>query len=65
MIHFSLTLHHNMGMKYAEKPFNMGMFFFTSHVLQNGYNFRPKHTHPGIFILESPPLGGGGGGRAH
>ena len=29
MIHFSLILHHNMGMKYAEEPFNKGMFFFT------------------------------------
>ena len=27
MIHFSLILHHNMGIKYAEEPFNMGMFF--------------------------------------
>ena len=24
MIHFSLILHHNMCMKYAEEPFNMG-----------------------------------------
>ena len=28
MMHFSLILHHDMGMKYAEEPFNMGMVFF-------------------------------------
>ena len=27
MIQFSLILHHNMGIKCAEDPFNMGMFF--------------------------------------
>ena len=28
-IYFSLILHCNIGMKYADEPFNMGMFFFT------------------------------------
>ena len=27
MVQFSLILHHNMGIKCAEDPFNMGMFF--------------------------------------
>ena len=27
IIHFSSILHHNMGIKCAEDPFNMGMFF--------------------------------------
>ena len=27
MIQFSFILHHDMGIKYAEDPFNMGMFF--------------------------------------
>ena len=31
MIHFSLILHQNMGMKSAEDPFNMGMLFFLRH----------------------------------
>ena len=28
-MHFSLMSHHNMGMKYAEDPFNMVMSFDT------------------------------------
>ena len=28
MIHYSFILHHNMGMKCAEDPFNMGVLFF-------------------------------------
>ena len=53
MILFSLILHHNMGIKCADEPFNMGIFFFTKGVLHNGFIFRPPHTHPGICIQES------------
>ena len=31
MIHFSLILHINSGMKYVEKPFNMGMVHTSGH----------------------------------
>ena len=57
-LHFRLILHHSMGMKYAEEPFNMGMFFF---YLRPKASFKmdtfsdPQHTHLGIFILEPPP----------
>ena len=62
MIYFSLILNHNMGMKYAEKPFNMGticfLFFLHEASFKMGTFSDPQHTHPGIFILESPhPLG--------
>ena len=57
MIHFSLILHQNMCMTYAEEPVNMGISFLTLGVLQKRYIFRPpKHTHLGIFILELPFL---------
>ena len=53
MIHFSLILHHNMDMKYANESFNMGMFYSPQASFKMGTD--PKNTHPGIFILESPP----------
>ena len=55
MTHFSLILHRNMGMKYAEKPFNLGMFFLPKASFKMGTFSDPQHTHPGIFILELPP----------
>ena len=48
MIHVSLILDHDMGMKYAEEPFNMGMS------VKMGIISDPQTRHPGIFILESP-----------
>ena len=60
MIHVSLMLDHNMGMKYADEPFNMSMFFLPKASFKMGTFSDPQHTHPGIFILELPPplLGG-------
>ena len=55
MILFSLILHHNMGMKYAEEALRYGYVFLPKASLKNGYISDPQHTHPGIFILESPP----------
>ena len=56
MMHFSLILHHNMCMKYAEEPCNMGMFVFTNGVLQNGYIFRPPtHTSGHFYTGVAPP----------
>ena len=44
-----------MGMKYAEDPFNIGMFF-TQGVLQNGYIFRPStHTSGHFYTGVAPP----------
>ena len=40
-----------MGMKYAEEPFNMGMFIF----LPKASFSDPQHTYPGIFILGRSP----------
>ena len=34
MIHVRLIFDHNMGMKYAEKPFNMGILFYLSRPLK-------------------------------
>ena len=48
-----------MGMKYAEEPFNMGMYFFLPKAsFKMGTFSDPQHTHSGIVILESlpPPL---------
>ena len=55
MIHSSLILHHNMGMKCAEDPFNMGVFFLPKASFMLGTFSDPQHTYLGIFILESPP----------
>ena len=44
MIHFNLILHHNMGMKYAEDPFNMGMFFDLRHP-SKWVHFQTPTTH--------------------
>ena len=59
MIHISLILDHNMGMKYAEEPFNMPMFFGLRRP-SKWVHFQTPNTHLGIFILESlpPPPGG-------
>ena len=54
MIHFSLILRHNMDMKYAEEPFNMGVFL-PKVSFRMGIFSDPQHTHLGICILESPP----------
>ena len=45
MIHFSLILHQNMGMKYAEEPFNMGISFLPKWSFKMGTFLDPKHTH--------------------
>ena len=58
MIHLSLILHHNMGIKYAEEPFNMGMFFLPKASFKMGTFSDIQHTLPGIFILESSPQDG-------
>ena len=42
MIHSSLILHHNIGMKYADEAFNMGMFFNLK-----GY-IPPERKIPGV-----------------
>ena len=54
MIHVSLILHHNMGMKYAEEPLNMGVILPKASFKMGTFS-DPQHAHPGIFILESPP----------
>ena len=53
MIHFSLILHHNIGIRYAEEPFYG--FVLPKTFFKMGTFSDPQHTHPGIFILESPP----------
>ena len=50
MIHVSLILDHNMGMKYAEEPFNRGMFFC---LRRPRHIFRPpihisRHFYTGV-----------------
>ena len=68
MIHSRLILHHNMGMKCVEDPFNMGMFFvffcFYLRRPSQWVHFQTRHTHPGILYPNSPPgrgLGENGG----
>ena len=56
MIHFSLILNHNVGIKYADEPFHMGMLLLPKASFNMGTFSYPQHTHPGIFILESLPL---------
>ena len=42
-------LHHDMGMKSVEDPFNMGMFFYLRHPSYIMGTFSdPQHTHLGI-----------------
>ena len=48
MIHFSLILHYYMDINYAEKPFNMGMFFLPKASFKMGTFSDPQHTNPGI-----------------
>ena len=38
-------------------PFNMGMFLQLKVSFKMGTFSDTQHTHPGIFILESPPRG--------
>ena len=54
MIHFSLILH--VGIKYAEEPFIMGMFFY---LRINGYIFRPPTHTSGHFYTEVAPTSKG------
>ena len=50
-----------MGMKYAEEPFNMGMFFFLPKESFKMSTFSdPQHTHTGTFytgVAPPPPVG--------
>ena len=57
MIQFSLILHHNKGIKCAEDPFNMGMFFLHKASFIMGAFSDPQHTHPGISHWSRPPGG--------
>ena len=43
------------GMNCAENLFNMGMFLQLQVSFKMGAFSDTKHTHPGIFILESTP----------
>ena len=43
------------GMNYVEHPFDMGMFYRLKVSFNMGTFSDSLHTHPGIFILESPP----------
>ena len=47
MIHFSLIIHHNMGIKCAEDSFNMGLFFCFYYLRRPLYwvNFQTPNTH--------------------
>ena len=54
MIHFSLILHHNMGMKYAEQPFNMAIFFYLRR-LSKWLHFQTLNTHIREFLYWSRP----------
>ena len=56
MIHLSLILHHNMGMKYAEEPFNMGMFFYLRRP-SKWVHFPTLNTHIRAFLYWSRPPG--------
>ena len=68
MIHFSLILHHNMGMTYAKEPsIWVCLFFLPKWSFKMGTFSDLHHTHLSIFILELPPNewwfeGDGGGG---
>ena len=55
MIHFSLKIHHNMGMKYAEDPFNMGMFYIPKASFKMGTFSDLQDTHPGILYIGVAP----------
>ena len=61
MIHFSLILHHDMGMKYVEKPFNMGMYFYLRRP-SKWVHFQAPYTHFRAFLYWSRPPGFGGQG---
>ena len=57
MIHISIILHHNMGMKTVcmRIPSIWVCFFLTEVLLPNGYIFRPPTHTSGQSILELPP----------
>ena len=59
MVHVSLILDHNMGMNYAEEPFNMVMFFNLRHP-SKWLHFQTPNTHIRAFLYWSapPPQGG-------
>ena len=42
-------------MNCAENPFKMGIFLQLEVSFKMGAFSDPQHTHPGIFMLESPP----------
>ena len=46
-------------MNCAENPFKMGMFLQLEVSFKMGVFSDTQHTHPGIFILESPPWASG------
>ena len=46
-----------MGLNCVEDPFNMGIFLRLKVSFKMGRFSDTQHTRPGIFILESPPLG--------
>ena len=46
IISYRLILHHNMGMKCAEDPFNMGEFFLPKVSFIMGAFSGPQHIHP-------------------
>ena len=56
MIHFSLILHHNVGMKYAKEPFNMGMFFNLRRP-SKWVHFQTPNKHIWAFLYLSRPPG--------
>ena len=57
MIDFSLTLHHNMGMKYAGEAFNVGMFFLYLRHPSKWVHFRPPtHTSGHFYTARTTTL---------
>ena len=53
----SLILHHNMGIKYADEPFNMGIFFFLPKASFKWVHFQTSNTHIRAFLYWSHPPG--------
>ena len=56
-MNFSLILHHNMGMKYAEKPFNMGTICLLFYLRRPSkwLHFQTPNTHILAFVYWRPP----------
>ena len=59
MIHFSLTLNHDMGIKRAEDPFNIGIFFLpkASFIMStfSDLNTHIQAFHTGVAVAPPPP----------